>query len=104
MYNLINWDGDEKRPYAQLSTQATLTEGPTPVPEGESLTFRDVCDGTPRTGRVLRTITSTEHSNEFLGKLPVTTLYLVAFESATRKDDLAVVYPLLIIRPPKPQP
>lgn len=74
------------------------------MPEVQEITFRDIFAGTTRTGRVLRSITSNEHTNPRLGKLPITTLYLVTFESETKKDDLAVIDTSLIIRPLKPRP
>lgn len=104
----MNWDDDD-RPYTKQSQGEPVPELPEPLtalakPEGEIVTFRDANDGTIRTGEVLRTITSNEHVHPRLGKLPVTTLYLVAYESATRKDDLAVISQSTIVRPPKPRP
>jgi hypothetical protein len=104
----MNWDDDD---YPRPSQQSEEPLGPKlpnnermPAPERQTVTFRDIFDGCVRTGYVLRTIVSNEHTNAHLGKLPIVTLYLVAFESARRKDDLAVIDPSLIVRPPKPRP
>lgn len=108
MHELFNWDDDD-RPYArqnQGEPVPELYEPPAPAskPEAETVTFRDACDGVTRTGRIVRTITSNEHMNPHVGKLPATTLYLVAYESATRRDDLTVISQSAIVRPPKPRP
>ncbi|MDP2789883.1 MAG: hypothetical protein Q8O51_02030 [bacterium] len=106
MHDLRIWDDDEQPPRPKTINGSVPQEISVPVatsnPEGEFLTFRDICDGTVRTGSVLCTITSGEHTNPYLGHLPAVTLYLVAFENAKRKDDLTVIWQSLIVRPPKP--
>jgi hypothetical protein len=107
MHDLMVWDDDERLPKPRTTSGPEPQESPKPAvapqPEVEHLTFRDISDGTIRTGKVLRTITSAEHDNAYLGKLPATTLYLVAYESATKPDDLTVISKSLIVLPPKSQ-
>lgn len=108
MHDLMNWGDDDQPPLPRiLNAPVVLSmvaiEPSAPNVDEQLVTFRDVADGTTRTGRVIRTITSTVHTNPHLGHLPAVTLFLVAYESATRKDDLAVIDPSLIVHPKKPR-
>ena len=101
MRELMNWS-DEEPPKVKLMEPAANPGAATPVapkPVTETITFRDINDGTVRSGIVLRAISSGEHVSPRLGKLPVVILYLVAYESATKQNDLAVIWdlPLTVI-------
>lgn len=101
------WDDEEPKKIKFIKEQATQPEAAIPAlapkPVTETITFRDISDGAIRTGRVLRTITSTEHDNARVGKLPPTKLFLVAYESTTKQNDIIVIWSSLIVRPKKPR-
>lgn len=109
MHRYIDWD-DDKEPLVNSSPKeaepvtTALLEPPPKQPMGEQITFRDIYDGVERTGTIIRSITSGKHENELLGSLPIVTLRLVAYKSATRENDYTVIWDALIIRPKKPRP
>lgn len=114
MHELMNWDFDEQFPRSHndappLDTPSPiLVQPPISLPInsrgiGAPIKFWDVTSSQWREGKITRIAQSREHQNEYLGHLPVVTLYLIEYASEKNDHDLTVICEKLIFVPKKPR-